>query len=311
MRLHIPSLRGIEAFMAVVDAGNMRAAANAMSLTVSTISHRVQSLESQLGIPLFDRVGHGLRLTEAGERYRADLLPVLAQLERATARAQGTAAQGKIRVATVPLFYSNWVFPRLDSFLRDFPNARVELLSLDARAAEDADLVIRPIYTQHARAGERKLFGWQGTPICHPDLVAQFDLKEPQDLRRVMLIDLKTPLDLWEAWFAAAGLSYAQFPNRLLVDSQALMYDAVMQKVGVSIATTFFSQHYVGLGLVRPFRLACDFRGGMYINAATREEPAMVQAFREWLMRELELTAQQIAGSGNPQDRRPESPTRP
>lgn len=281
--------------MAVIDAGNMRAAANAMSLTVSTISHRVQMLESQLGIALFDRTGHSLRLTEAGERYRADLEPVLGQLERATARAQATASEGKIRVATVPLFYSNWVFPRLDSFLRDFPNARVELLSLDSRAAEDADLVIRPIYSQHVRAGERKLFGWQGTPICHPDLIRQFDLREPRDLQRLLLIDLKTPLDLWDAWFAASGLAYGEFPNRLLVDSQALMYEAVMQKVGVSIATTFFSQHYMKLGLVRPFRQVCDFRGGMYINAQTPDEPAMVMTFREWLVREVDLTAQQIA----------------
>ena len=275
----------------------MRAAANAMSLTVSTISHRVQSLESQLGVTLFDRSGHSLRLTEAGERYREDLLPVLAQLERATARAQATATEGKIRVATVPLFYSNWVFPRLDSFLQDFPNARVELLSLDSRAAEDADLVIRPLYSQHVRAGERKLFDWHATPICHPDLVRQFDLKEPADLRRVLLIDLKTPLDLWEAWFGAAGLSYAEYPTRLLVDSQALMYDAVVQKLGVSIATTFFSQHYVQQGLVRPFRLVCEFRGGMYINGESRDEPATVKAFREWLVREVELTAQQIAGT--------------
>lgn len=272
----------------------MRAAANGMNLTVSAVSHRIQVLESELGVALFERGGQALRLTAVGERYRKDLLPGLAAMERATSRIRLAADTGKIRVATVPLFYSNWVTPRLNGFLGKFPHVRVELLSLDAKEAEDADLTIRPVYSQHPRVGERKLFGWQGTPICHPEFMEKYHLREPRDLLDVTLIDLKTPLDLWENWFAEAGLSYAMNQNRLLVDSQALMYDAVMQKVGVAIATTFFSQTYLKAGLVRPFALTCSFRGGMYINAARPDEAPIVEHFRAWLIDEVEQTARQL-----------------
>lgn len=296
MRLNIPSFRGIEAFLAAANAGSMRAAAHAMHLTVSAVSHRIQVLESELGVKLFDRAGQSLRLTEIGQRYRQDLLPSLAQMEQATSRVQSALVERRIRVATVPLLYSNWVIPRLNGFLDRFPHAQVELLSLEAKAAEEADIIIRPVYSRHARAGEIKLFGWAATPICHPDVIERYDLREPRDLARTLLIEIKTPMDLWENWFAAAGLSYADHQNRLLVDSQALMYDVVMQKLGVSIATTFFGYNYLRQGLVWPFDLVCEFPGGMYLNTARDGEAPIVREFREWLIAEVELATAQLAG---------------
>lgn len=295
MRLNIPSFRGIEAFLAAAEAGSMRSAAHAMHLTVSAISHRIQVLETELGVKLFDRAGQSLRLTEIGRRYRQDLLPSLAQMEQATSRVQSTLVERRIRVATVPLLYSNWVTPRLNGFLDRFPDAQVELLSLEARSAEEADIIIRPVYSRHARVGEIRLFGWAATPICHPDVVERYDLREPRDLFRTMLVEIKTPMDLWETWFASAGLSYATHQNRLVVDSQALMYDAVMQKLGVTIATTFFGSNYLRQGLVRPFDLVCEFPGGMYLNMPREGEAPIVREFREWLMAEVELATVQIA----------------
>jgi len=291
VRLNIPSFRGIEAFLAAAEAGSMRAAAHAMHLTVSAVSHRIQVLESELGVKLFDRAGQTLRLTAIGQRYRQDLLPCLNTMEQATSRLQSALADRRVRVATVPLLHSNWVTPRLNGFLDRFPDAQVELLSLESKAAEQADIIIRLVYDRRGRAGEMKLFGWRCTPICHPELVERHDLREPGDLFRVMLIDLETPLNLWETWFASVGLAYASHQNRLVVDSQPLMYDAVMQKLGVSIATTFFGFNYLRHGLVWPFDITCDFPGGMYLNLPREGEPPIVREFREWLVSEVEMAA--------------------
>lgn len=290
MRLKIPSLRGIEAFLAAADMGSMRAAANAMNLTVSAVSHRIQVLEGELGVLLFERHGQTLRLTAAGTLYRKELLPGLDTLERATARLRQTSSENKVRVATIPLFYSNWVTPRLSGFLRQFPKVQIELMSIDTPAAEDADLIIRPIYNEHGRAGEQKLVGWQGTPICHPALVERYNLREPRDLINVTLIDLETPLDLWSSWFAMVGLSYSMCHDRLVVDSQALMYDAALAQLGVAMATTFFGHPYLKRGLVWPFDVVCELRGGMFINTEKPDESDAVRGFRDWLIEQVEQT---------------------
>ena len=61
----------IETFWAVVENGNMTAAAEALFITQPTLSSRVQSLENEVGAKLFIR-GRGMkesRLTEAGENF--------------------------------------------------------------------------------------------------------------------------------------------------------------------------------------------------------------------------------------------------
>ncbi len=59
-------LHGIQAFLAVSETGSFSRAADLLCITQPAISKRIQSLEHTLGVTLFDRVGKGVRLTEAG-----------------------------------------------------------------------------------------------------------------------------------------------------------------------------------------------------------------------------------------------------
>ena len=59
-------LNNLRAFVAVIDAGGVNAAARALHLTQSAITKRLQGLEQQTGTVLMDRVGRKLLPTEAG-----------------------------------------------------------------------------------------------------------------------------------------------------------------------------------------------------------------------------------------------------
>lgn len=56
-------------FLHVVAAGNFLGAAHKLHVTQSTVSARIQALESQLGVRLFSRGKHGAQLTAAGQRF--------------------------------------------------------------------------------------------------------------------------------------------------------------------------------------------------------------------------------------------------
>lgn len=56
-------------FLHVVAAGNFLGAAHKLHITQSTVSARIQALESQLGARLFSRGKHGAELTAAGQRF--------------------------------------------------------------------------------------------------------------------------------------------------------------------------------------------------------------------------------------------------
>ncbi len=56
----------LAAFVVAVEAGSVHGAADALGLTASAVTKRLQSLERRTGVVLFDRGRHGLRSTSAG-----------------------------------------------------------------------------------------------------------------------------------------------------------------------------------------------------------------------------------------------------
>src|SRR5207245_1254079 len=58
----------LETFAKAAELSSFTAAAQALGLTQAAVSQRVQALEQALGVPLFDRRGGRVLLTEAGHR---------------------------------------------------------------------------------------------------------------------------------------------------------------------------------------------------------------------------------------------------
>src|SRR5438105_678209 len=65
------NLHHLRLFAAVADRGGFTAAAESLRITQPAISKALAELERQVGVPLLDRVGRSVRLTEAGERLHA------------------------------------------------------------------------------------------------------------------------------------------------------------------------------------------------------------------------------------------------
>lgn len=80
--------RDLAAFVAAVEAGSVQGAADALQLTQSGATKRLQSLERRLGVALLERTRRGVVPTAAGQRlYPAakQALAVLARAEQAVA----------------------------------------------------------------------------------------------------------------------------------------------------------------------------------------------------------------------------------
>lgn len=85
------SLRQLECFLAVVDQGGMRAAAEHLGLSQPPLTRHLHSLEALIGAPLFERHGRGVVLTPLGESFVAPCRTALAAVERAVSQAQQQA----------------------------------------------------------------------------------------------------------------------------------------------------------------------------------------------------------------------------
>ena len=96
-------LKNLRTFQAVVDQGSYQRAAERLGYTQSTITVQIQQLEEELGVPLFERVGRRMVLTEAGERA----LPQTRELLEAADRLLECGRMGR-----VPRGPSGWTWRR-------------------------------------------------------------------------------------------------------------------------------------------------------------------------------------------------------
>ena len=88
-------LRQLRYFVAAAEEEHFGRAATRVHISQPPLSQQIQSLETELGVDLFERVGRGVRLTRAGAEFLVHARGVLRQSERAVDMAQ-RAGRGEI-----------------------------------------------------------------------------------------------------------------------------------------------------------------------------------------------------------------------
>jgi DNA-binding transcriptional LysR family regulator len=83
--------RELAAFVAAVEAGTVQGAADALALTQSAATKRIQSLERRLGVALLQRTSRGVVATDAGRLLYPDAKEALDALHRAERRLRAAA----------------------------------------------------------------------------------------------------------------------------------------------------------------------------------------------------------------------------
>lgn len=104
---------------AIADEGSLTAAAAALGYSQPAVSQHVRRIEQRLGVPVVERAGRRVRLTEAGRilaRHAPAVTTALEAAEGELAELRGLRA-GRVRVAAFPSA-SSAVIPRLLRLLR-------------------------------------------------------------------------------------------------------------------------------------------------------------------------------------------------
>ena len=122
-------LQNLQAFRAVAEVQNLRAASEVLHLTHSAVSQQIRGLEEQLGFALFERRGRRIVLNAAGEALLRSVEPALAQLDDGV-QAAAAAASGstqRLRVTTLPSFAQRWLLPRMGRWRERHPQMALEI----------------------------------------------------------------------------------------------------------------------------------------------------------------------------------------
>jgi len=135
-------------FLAVARGGTVATAGEQLAVSYTTVSRRIQQLESQLETALFDRTPNGYKLTEAGQAIveRAEQMEDTMLSISRDLFGRDTCPCGRLRVTMPEPIASELIGPYLSEFQQAYPRIELDLiagsekLDIDAR---EADIAIR------------------------------------------------------------------------------------------------------------------------------------------------------------------------
>ncbi len=191
------NLKRLETFVSVVQAGSFAAAAAQMNTSQSTVSMRIQELEQDLGVTLFDRGQRKARLSAKGREllpFAESAVTLCAEIRRTIGAPD--ALSGVVRMGVAELVAVTWLPDLVSAIHSSYPNITLELdVSLTAEltdklGAGDLDLALVPGTRFDAGLVAHDLgsvrFAWMASPSLKlPD----GDLT-PKELRQCPMLSL-------------------------------------------------------------------------------------------------------------------------
>ncbi|MEL6523913.1 MAG: LysR family transcriptional regulator [Pseudomonadota bacterium] len=172
----------------VAQHGSFAAAARVLHVDPSSVSRAVAALEAELGIRIFQRSTRTLSMTEEGEAYLSQVLPLLDEMDHARERAMAfsNGPSGTLKMTTSVAFAHECIVPHLKGFMELYPNIAVELAPTDANLdlnANNIDLAIRLAPAPSGDLISTRLMRTRYLVCASPDYLAKAEpLSTPEDL---------------------------------------------------------------------------------------------------------------------------------
>ena len=128
----------LKTFLAVTRHGSFTRAGEERLLSQPAVSRQIQQLADGLGLPLFEKVGRILHLTDAGRTLVPLAEEILGGIERASEAVQRhrSAAHGRLRVGASSTPGIHLLPPLLGAFHREFPEVDLHLVVEDSQGIE-------------------------------------------------------------------------------------------------------------------------------------------------------------------------------
>jgi DNA-binding transcriptional LysR family regulator len=120
-------IRQLQTLIAIKDAGSFAQAAEHLGYTQPTLTAHIQSLERELNVKLFDRLGHRIRLTREGEHFIIYAERILKLVNEASDSVSEKATCGKIIIGASETFSVVRLPSLLKEFRREHPSIEIEL----------------------------------------------------------------------------------------------------------------------------------------------------------------------------------------
>jgi DNA-binding transcriptional LysR family regulator len=127
MSRDLPSLNALRVFETAARLESVSQAAEVLHVTHGAVSRQIRTLESELGVALFEKAGRGVQLTSAGRRLRDASRDALDSLRTVCAEISQSQVSAPFLLACPGSLLARWFIPRLDRLNAELPELNLHL----------------------------------------------------------------------------------------------------------------------------------------------------------------------------------------
>lgn len=291
----------IRLFLALARSGSARATAADEGISHSTVTRRIDLLESNLGVKLFDRDVRGYRLTAGGETMLESTEKAEDALLTARRRLQGRDAQltGEIRLTMSAFIVTHLMMPDLVEFIGSYRDIDINVLMADDLfnlSRREADVALR-----FMRAGSkppedlicRKLATINSCYYASATYLAKHDpWNSDSDARWIGWNDTER----FPAWVKASP--FPNFPVYGRLDNPVAQSEAARLGMGLTVLPCFLGDSVVGLQRIPRCEPYHSFDFWMLSHPDLRDA-ARLRTFRAFLADVIERNEKRLAGASS------------
>lgn len=299
MSRQIPPLTALRAFEAAARLGGVSKAADELHVTHAAISHQIRALEEWFGLPLFDRAGRNIRVTEAG----AQLLPPISAAFDGIANAVGLvcedANQKILTVSAAPSVAFKLLVPRLGSFAAMEPDVEVHLhhsVTMANFVSDGVDVALRFGRGGWPGAVSKRIMDGYAQPFASPALLqsagytlADLPLK-PEQIASLPLHHEDTT-EFWRIWFEKAGKPGLRFRSGAVFHDAASILNVALAGQGAVLARPALAEAELSSGmLVALSDVKIEEDAGYYVvYPHSKSSDPLIRSFEEWVIAQVAL----------------------
>lgn len=292
----IPPLHALRAFEATARHASVTQAADELGVSHSAVSQQVRGLEDYFGQALFHRNGRRVEPTEAAKALLDEVRTAFDRIAIAAEQFAVRNGSAAITINATPSFAMRWLIPKSSAFQLANPTANVVVETSRSdeidHLTKSYDFIIRRAPMKRADHICVKLIDDHSTAVLAPKLWATLKGAGPQELRRSVLLHLKSRPDAWQRWFEASGAKPAEPPPGPYYEHFFLSLQAAINGLGVAVGPLCLIEDDLAQGrLLTPFPEHILAGPGFHVlYPATTMRSRVHRAFLEALKQEAKST---------------------
>ena len=289
MSRDLPSLNALKAFEVAARLESVSQAADVLHVTHGAVSRQIRSLETELGVSLFDKAGRGIQLTEAGRRLRDASREAFDNLRVACDDIRQRDQAAPFLLACPGSLLARWFIPRLDRL-----NAALPALNLHLSASEGELDPRKPgvsatlLFAEPPWPTDMQVYPLAAErigPVFSPRYTGAAALQRQSRLALTgeALLHTRSRPQAWADWARACGMDPAGLHQGQAFEHLYYLLEAALSGLGVAIAPQLLVADDVANGrLLAPWGFV-DTPNQLALWVPARQPQQQARVLVDWL----------------------------